>query len=478
MFRFRLKRTFLLGIKSLWVHRLRSSLTMLGVVFGVCSVIAMLAIGEGASYEAQQQIKQLGSHNIIVKSVKPPEDEKPSAETTYVAEYGLTYDDAERMQTTIPSVKVVTPARDIRMNVWHRTHRVDAHVLGTTPWYPEIANVKVARGRFLTTTDMHTCANVCVIGHGLVRRLFPHDPPLGRHVRIGSQYYRVVGTLAPRAAFRKSNRAMAYIRIGSGHYPILGSLTPAGVAKGSGRNADNGQQTASAGQFSSRSRAASATGAAAEASDLAVYIPLTAARSRFGELLRKRVSGSFSNERVQLHELTVQVKHLSQVAETATMIDTLLGRFHEKQDYELIVPLELLRQAEQTKRIFNRVLGSIAAISLLVGGIGIMNIMLATVTERTREIGIRRALGARRRDIILQFLSETVLVSGAGGVLGLLFGVGIPILISKRWSMVTIVTPWSLALAFSISVLVGLLFGIYPAYRAAQLDPIEALRHE
>ncbi|HOB33956.1 MAG TPA: FtsX-like permease family protein, partial [Verrucomicrobiota bacterium] len=194
-------------------------------------------------------------------------------------------------------------------------------------------------------------------------------------------------------------------------------------------------------------------------------------------LIRQR-SGSFEVEHVQLHDLTVQVASLEQVTGVAEAIKELMERTHKKKDYDIVVPLELLKRAERTKQIFNIVLGSIAAISLLVGGIGIMNIMLASVTERTREIGIRRALGARRRDIVMQFLIETVMLSGAGGIIGVMLGLIIPFIVTQAAGMKTIVTLWSPLLAFTISALVGVVFGIYPALRAARMDPVEALRHE
>ena len=195
-------------------------------------------------------------------------------------------------------------------------------------------------------------------------------------------------------------------------------------------------------------------------------------------MLIRRTAGSEERERVELHQITVQMRDAAAVETADPQIKTLLNRFHSKQDFETIVPLQLLRQAEETKRIFNIVLGSIAAISLLVGGIGIMNIMLATVTERTREIGVRRALGAKRKDITLQFLVETVVLSVGGGLIGVIVGVIIPILVSHFANMTTIVTPWSVMIAFCISGAVGIVFGLYPAKSAAQLDPIEALRHE
>jgi putative ABC transport system permease protein len=211
---------------------------------------------------------------------------------------------------------------------------------------------------------------------------------------------------------------------------------------------------------------------------MTLFVPLTAAKSRFGDTIMTRGSGSFSAEKVELHEIIAKVRSISEVMPVSEVIRNLLKRFHKEMDYELIVPLELLRQAERTKRIFNIVLGSIAAISLLVGGIGIMNIMLASVTERTREIGIRRALGAKQRDIIIQFLTETVMLSGSGGVIGLMIGVLIPFLITYFAEMQTIIRAWSLMGAFGISILIGIVFGIYPAYRAAMMDPIAALRHE
>jgi putative ABC transport system permease protein len=209
-----------------------------------------------------------------------------------------------------------------------------------------------------------------------------------------------------------------------------------------------------------------------------VYMPLSAARSRFGETLIRRSAGSQEQERVQLHRITIQFEDTSNVETAVPQIEALLTRFHTKRDYELIVPLQLLRQAEKTKRIFNIVLGSIAAISLLVGGIGIMNIMLATVTERTREIGVRRALGAKQQDITSQFLVETLVLALGGGSIGVIIGIVVPFLVTQMAGMKTIVTLSSVLLAFGISAAVGVIFGLYPARAAALLDPIEALRHE
>src|SRR5947207_3279907 len=373
----RLKRVVRLGVKSLWLHKLRSLLTVLGIVFGVCSVIAMLAIGEGASFEAQEQIKNLGSQNIILRSVKPPEEQKVSdkGSQSYVLQYGLTYTDINRIKSTIPGVTVVVPGRIMREYVWNISRRVDCEIMGTVPWYPQMRNQHVARGRFFSDQEMDDKANVCVIGSEMVKALFPLDSPLGKDVRVGSDYYEVIGIMEPR---------------------------------GKGVRSEESQENVKA------------------AADR-MFIPLETAKTRYGEILMKRRSGSFEAERIQLHEVTVKVDSLEYVTGVAEAVNAVLQRNHKKKDYDIVVPLELLKRAERTKQIFNVVLGSIAAISLLVGGIGIMNIMLASVTERTREIGIRRALGARRHDIITQFLVETVLLAGAGGIIGVLLGVTIPI---------------------------------------------------
>jgi putative ABC transport system permease protein len=425
----RLRRTIRLGIRSLWLHRLRSLLTVLGIVFGVCSVIAMLAIGEGASLEAQEQIKNLGSQNIILRSLKPPEEQKVSEKgsQSYVLQYGISYKDVNRIRATIPGVTVVLPARKVSDYVWNISRRVDCEVVGTVPWYPEMRNHRVASGRFFTDAEMESQASVCTLGADMVPALFPRESPLGKHVRVGADYYQVIGVMEPRGQEPKSDEA----------------------ADAAGKPASH-----------------------------SMFIPLETAKLRYGELRVRRRPGSMEAERVQLNEVTVKVASLEEVTGVAAAIKEVMERNHKKQDYAIVIPLELLKRAERTKQIFNVVLGSIAAISLLVGGIGIMNIMLASVTERTREIGIRRALGARRKDIVAQFLVETVLLSAAGGILGVLLGIIIPFVVTKTAGLPTIITLWSPLLAFGISALVGVVFGLYPALRAAEMDPVEALRHE
>src|SRR6266576_1347618 len=282
----RLGRTLRMALRSLWLHRMRSLLTVLGIVFGVCSVIAMLAIGEGASFEAQEQIKNLGSQNIILHSVKPPEEEKVSnkGNQSYVLQYGITYTDVRRIRATIPGVTVVLPARNIRDYVWNISRRVDCEVVGTVPWYPQMRNHHVASGRFFTDNDMDAQTSVCVLGAEMVPALFPFEAPLGQHIRVGGDYYQVIGIMEPRAAGKAGE---------------TGSETTKGVVH-------------------------------------RMFIPLETAKLRYGEVLARRRPGSFEAERIQLHEVTVKVASLEEVTGVAEAINEVLLRNHKKKDYDLV----------------------------------------------------------------------------------------------------------------------------------------------
>lgn len=414
-----------LGVSSLLLHKLRSGLTTLGVLFGTSSVIAMLAIGEGASYQAQQQIKDLGSQNVILRSVKPPEQENQGSQRMRVLAYGLTRADLERVEVSFPSVTEVVPGRLVAQELRFEDRMIPSpRILATIPEWQKVTGRKVRQGRFLQASDMAGAKNVCVLGIDVARELFLFADPIGKRVKLGADYFEVVGTIWPRMRFDSDSPG--------------------------------------AGEDTTRE----------------VFIPLTTADQWFGDLNIRRRAGSFDMEEVELHELMIGVIDPADVIGVADAARTMLAKFHAQADYEVVVPLELLAQAEETKRIFNIVLGSIAGISLLVGGIGIMNVMLATVTERTREIGIRRALGAKRRHIVSQFLVETVVLSVGGGALGVLLGLLIPKLVEIYSDMPTLVTPGAPLLAFGISAGVGVLFGIYPAWRASHMDPVDALRHE
>ena len=425
----RLQRAMRLGIRSLWLHRLRSLLTVLGIVFGVCSVIAMLAIGEGASYEAQEQIKSLGSQNIIIRSSKPSDDQKVSDQgsQSYVLQYGVTYTDAQRISETIPGVTVILPSRNIRDYVWNISRRVDCEIIGTVSWYPSMRNHRVVSGRFFTENDMGDRTSVCVLGAEMVPLLFPMESPLGKHVRVGGDYYQVIGIMEARGHEAKTDDS---------------------------------------------------TDSKDKSAVYRMFVPLETVKMRYGDVLMRRRAGSFEAEHVELHELTVKVASLEEVTGVADAIKAVMERNHKKKDYQIDVPLEMLRRAERTKQIFNIVLGSIAAISLLVGGIGIMNIMLVSVTERTREIGVRMAVGATEDDVRRQFLVEAVTLSMMGGFIGILIGLIGSALISNLLSWPTLISGKAIVAAVIFSAAVGIFFGYYPAHKAAQLDPIEALRYE
>jgi putative ABC transport system permease protein len=418
------------------LHKLRSFLTMLGTILGVGSVIAMLAIGEGSKREAVEQIRRLGATNVIIRSVKPEVgNDAPQSSgsansnrgrVSRVLEYGLRYRDYDRLVATMPTVDKSVPIALVRKNAQHDEFRIEnARILGTTPEYLAIKGLKLYRGRFLTDTDIGRTANVAVLGAGAATRLFSFTDPIGKSVLLGDGAYSVIGVLGRQDS-------------------------------GSAKAGAIGQQ-----DFNND-----------------IYVPISAAQSRFGELQMIVRAGGTDFERTQLNEITLAVNDENLVSQTAAMARVLLAQEHRgKEDFEIQVPLELLRQAEQEKRIWNVVLGSIAGISLLVGGIGIMNIMLATVTERTREIGIRRALGARRRDITAQFLVETIVLSAIGGLLGVAVGIAIPLVVSWTSDIKTALSWWSIVMAFGIAVAIGVVFGVYPARRAALMDPIEALRH-
>ena len=430
-------RTLRTGVKSLQLHPLRALLTVLGIFIGVASVIWLLAIGEGISAKAQEQIAGMGTNNILVRSTQPSRDKYPNYRGNMP--YGITRDDCELLRQTIPSLRRIAPTRETReRSTRHRERVATSEILGCTLDYMDLYQLKLAGGRFLTELDVEHERTVCVLSQELVDKLFPTEDPLGKSVRVGDEYLRVVGFVKPRDRFE-------------------------GI-----RNAVRSQD------FTDN-----------------VYVPITTYWRRFGEPYGATRPGSFT-----VSGVTLTVRDQSQVLETAELIKQTLAEHHAFEDYVITVPLELLEQARTTRLMFIAMMGLIAAISLVVGGIGIMNIMLATVTERTREIGIRRAIGANRGNIIRQFLTETVVLSVAGGITGVLGGLTCgPLLSGVRWllqavfpkvvaampdvmrTVTPILVPWSIPLAFGISVVVGVVFGLYPARRAAAMNPIEALRY-
>ncbi len=421
--------TIQLGLTNLRLHKLRSLLTSLGIIFGVAAVICMLSISEGASADEMRLIELLGTQNIIINSVKPPQSGDTSQGNSRMTEYGITRDDVTIIENTIPHIKHIVPLKTVAYKVRHGEHQSAIQVVGITPEFFDVVNIAVDQGRALTATDMSEKSNVCVIGEDVRQKLFPYKDPIGENI-LAERFptavpFTVVGVLQP----------------------VLTAGAPArGVEK---RNLNS-----------------------------EILIPFSTATTQFGETTRRTDGGSREYIKMQYSGLFVTADELDYVIPVSRMIHRALEHGHDKSDFEIKVPLASLKLAQKKKRNNQLTLGFIAGISLLVGGIGIMNIMLATVTERTREIGIRRALGAKQRDIRDQFLIETVVLSTGGGLVGVLLGILGASVVSQYADWETIVSAWSVAVSFGLSVLVGIFFGMYPAISAAKLDPIEALRRE
>lgn len=424
------------GFKSLRLHKLRSALTMLGMIIGVWAVITLVAIGEGASQDAQEAIKALGAKNVIIRSIKPPSmraqmhGDWESFFRRWMAHYGLRRTDALRIKDTVPGVTRVLPMLTKRMNAVHGSREVDCQLIGTFPYYPEFTQADIIQGDFLNEQEERSKASACVITLDLAERLFAGHNPLMENIVVrgyeSSQVFQVKGILRE--------------RVNAEQLPQLPDSMGHTIAAN-------------------------------------VFVPLSTFKALYGERNVDRSVGNLTLEAVELTEIRVEFETVDDVIPSLPLIDEALKAGRDEVDYEIIVPIRELTALKNQKARDTRMLLYIACISLLVGGIGIMNIMLATVTERTREIGVRRALGATRVDITVQFLVETLMLCLVGGGIGVLGGWVFAEVRQHILQATTIVTDWSVVLAFGLSVMVGIIFGLYPARRAAYLDPIEALRH-
>jgi putative ABC transport system permease protein len=436
--------TLRLGLNNLRLHKLRSVLTSLGIILGVAAVIVVVAIGEGNKRSALRDIEALGATNIIVRSTKPAASGSAAAVQSFLVSYGIRRVDLRRLEAGLPDAKRVVPLKSVGSEIRRGASRTTSSAFGTVPALLEAANLRVRpRGRYLSEEDLASSAPVAVIGSAIAEQFFPLEDPIGADFRIDNEVFRVVGV-----------------------------LEPIGFAGGAG--------SALVGRDLNRD----------------IHIPLSTAQLRFGDVVVRRESGSFSGEEVELYEIYISAPDTGSVLGMADRISSIMAVGHPGfEGVQMIVPWELLENAKKALVVWNIMLVAIAAISLIVGGIGIMNIMLASITERTREIGIRRALGATRRHIVSQFLVETGTLSTVGGMVGIAFGVSVAMALERvvplllrlpafaalaegRFTLEPRITAWSIVASFAVAAGVGLVFGIYPAIVASRKDPIEALRHD
>lgn len=404
-----------LAIRGLVDHKFRSFLTMLGIIFGVASVIAMLSIGEGAKREAIAKYQDLGVNNIIIREKKLSDTELEEVRAKF--SQGLSRQDAAVIKEIVPGVEKIASQAEINADIKYADKSVKSNIIGITPDFLEMMNYQLKKGDFISDNHNKQRQKVCIIGAGVAAGLFKTEDPVGKQVKIEDQWLEVIGVLESKTLFTET----------------VGELAARDL------NTD-------------------------------VYVPLSTFLNRFSR------ENALTSE---IQQITVQVDKSDRLFEASQLINEILKRHHfNNDDYAIVIPFELLKQEEKERQIYNFLLGAIAAISLIVGGIGIMNIMLATVMERTREIGIRRAVGARKSDIMSQFVTEAVAISITGGIIGVLLGVTLSLIVSLFTDVSTFIRLYSIFIAFAFSVIVGVSFGYLPAKNAANLKPVDSIRYE
>jgi putative ABC transport system permease protein len=446
---------FYIALDAVLANKLRSILTGLGIIFGVSAVIAMLAVGNGAQQEILEQIKLVGVNNIVVTPVYEQSEEEVEEKAASSGKKhfspGLTMLDVESLQKIIPSIQRLSPEVLLETYIIKNGIRRSAKLVGVENDYFGLANFDLASGRFFNEHQLEKGEPVCIIGKGLQSRFFSQEDPIGKMIKVGPHWLKVVGVLEPRVISKKSIENLGIRDYNMDVYTPLKTVliryknralvTDAMLQQGKG-DAGGGMIIISSG----------------------------------GNEEEESTKGVNYH---QLDRVVVQVAETRQLNATADVIARLLERRHYGMvDFEITIPELLLKQQQRTKKIFNIVLGAIAGISLLVGGIGIMNIMLASVLERIKEIGLRLSIGAKKKDIVLQFLFEAVMISVTGGIIGVVLGISMAMIISSIAEIPTIISISSVLISFGVAAAVGLIFGIAPARKAASQNPITSLRYE
>jgi len=443
-----------IALEAVFANKVRSMLTALGIIFGVAAVIAMLAIGTGAKQEILNQIKLVGVNNIIIspKNIKSKTSNKDDNSTSKNVKDkyspGLTLKDAESIKKIIPGVKLVSPEVIYKTFIINNGVRKQENLIGITPDFFNIFNLSLEKGLMFSQTELKHGKAVCIIGSSIKSRFFPKQNPVGEYIKCGNIWLKVIGVLNNRNVSQKSAKNLGISNYNNSIFAPIQTL----LLRFKDRSVINSNSVNGGGN---------------------VYIS-----NGFSSV-------SFSNDdeaassNNQIDKIVVQVKESDFLAPTTEVLHEMLKRRHyDVDDVEIIVPELLLKQEQKTKDIFNVVLGAIASISLIVGGIGIMNIMLASVLERIKEIGVRMAVGATKKDISLQFIIEATLISLTGGIIGIILGFVLAKIITQTTGILTIISPMSIIISFGVSASIGIIFGYMPAKKAAEQDPVTSLRYE